>query len=422
MKTLLILSLLAIATCNVTYTLQVGKNYTMSELGNEERYFMFYYSDFNIPSGETLIRMEVQVSTSEDVVGDYQGAFGTTLVGPDSYWVDYNSIYDYIDSKVGTECWEIPQSVSEKINFESFFRVGIWWVNSNYFTIDSVSLITGEYAVEEEEEYIEYAENAFYYNDEGAYLKTGGSCPTFTKVEGGLEGKGWAERYWDCCKPLCSIKENADYGSTYPGRECHVDTMGLIHDHSTRDLCFAGAATTCLSQIPFKVEGCDDVGFITAAVPGNDRVCGKCFLLTFTGLGKYENRMSQSKLVGKKLVVLATNISYDSTGTVWRFLAPGMGVGVFTGCPYVFGLTTDLGDEDGGFISDCMKEIGYEIDDSLIYTKRKECVVKRCKAAFTGQQKALSGCLFMANFMDAAPEPWFTYYQIECPDYVGERY
>ena len=421
MKSLLILSLLTLVFSNVTYTIQVNKNFTMSELPNEDRYFKFYWSDFNIPTGETVIRMEVQVSTSEDNVGDYQGSFGTCVIDNKTNWVEYNDVYDYIYTKAGIEGWEIPQSISEKIDFSAYFRVGIWWVNSNYFNIDHVSIITGEYPIEEEEEFIEYAENAFYYNDEGAYLKTGGKCPTFTKVEGGLEGKGWAERYWDCCKPICTTKEYAEYGGTHTTRICHVDTMGLWHDYTARDLCLAGSATTCLSHIPFKVEGCDDVGFMTAAVPGNDAVCGKCYLLTFTGYGKYENRMSQWKLKGKKLVVLATNLSYDSTGTVWRFLAPGMGVGVFTGCAYVF-KGVDLGDEDGGYISDCMKQIGYELPDEQIYKKRKECVVKKCKENFKGHQKGLSGCLFMANFMDAAPEPWFTYHQIECPDFMGSRY
>ena len=422
MKSVLIISLFSLVFSNVTYTLNVNKNYTMEFLANDDKYFKFNWEDFNIPSGETVVRMEVQLSTDADEgVGDYQGAFGTTLTGPDTYWKEINGLYDFFDEKVAVIGWEIPQSVSEVIDFTSYFRVGVWWVSCNYFNVDRVSIITGEYAVEEEDEYIEYVENYLYHNDEGAYLKTGGSCPTFTKVEGGLEGKGYMERFWDCCKPMCSLKENADFGHTYPGRECTIDGMGLVHDHTMRDLCYSGTSTTCLSQVPFKVEGCDNIGFAFASVPGNDEVCGKCFLLTFTGTAKYETRTSESKLVGKKLLVLGNNISYDSTGTVFRLLAPGGGKGVFTGCNFLFG-DVDLGDDDGGILSDCLDEVGYTDADSTVYTKRKECMRKKCKAAFPNHQNALSGCLFQANFLEAAPEPYFTYYQVECPDFMAERY
>ena len=115
-----------------------------------------------------------------------------------------------------------------------------------------------------------------------------GECPAIKYVSGGLSGSGFASRYWDCCKPSCSWTSNAGAGNE--ARQC-TTSMSLISDYNAASKCDGGPSTTCLSQIPFTIDGCDNLGFAFGAVPGaGPNVCGRCFLLEFTGTGKYETK------------------------------------------------------------------------------------------------------------------------------------
>ena len=67
-----------------------------------------------------------------------------------------------------------------------------------------------------------------------------------------LEETGFASRYWDCCKPSCSWTENA--GSGNEARQCDKK-MNIINDYSAKSICEGGPAATCLSQIPFMMDG-----------------------------------------------------------------------------------------------------------------------------------------------------------------------
>jgi hypothetical protein len=245
-----------------------------------------------------------------------------------------------------------------------------------------------------------------------------GDCPTITAVSGGLSGTGYATRYWDCCKPSCSWTENA--GSGNEARECDVN-QNVLSSHSTQSICNGGSSSTCLSQIPFTIDGCDNVGFAFAAVPaGTNDACGKCYLLTFTGEGKYETKKNHQAIKGKKLIVMATNIGYDVSGGQFDIMIPGGGVGYYNGCASILG--TNLGQQYGGLLSDCENSVGYSLSDDDMYTQRKECLVNKCNSVFSSKATAKAGCLFLANFMEAAGNPVVTYQQIQCPDVLKERY
>ena len=92
-----------------------------------------------------------------------------------------------------------------------------------------------------------------------------GPCPEIKYVNGGLSGSGFASRYWDCCKPSCSWTENA--GSGNEARQCDA-SMNILTDKNTKSKCDGGPATTCLSEKGFTINGCDNLGFAFAAVPG----------------------------------------------------------------------------------------------------------------------------------------------------------
>ena len=245
-----------------------------------------------------------------------------------------------------------------------------------------------------------------------------GSCPAFKFVSGGLSGSGFASRYWDCCKPSCSWSSNAGNGNE--ARQCDR-SMNLISDYNAASMCDGGPSTTCLSQIPFVLDGCPEVGYAFGAVPGaGPNVCGRCFLVEFTGQGKYETKKNHQMLKGKKLVVMASNIGYDVAGGQFDVMIPGGGVGLFNGCASIFG-SGNMGAQYGGLLSDCENEVGWGGDDNTIYTRRKECLEKKCKN-FSNNAQAQEGCLFLANFLEAAGNPLHTFREVECSAVLKDKY
>ena len=245
-----------------------------------------------------------------------------------------------------------------------------------------------------------------------------GSCPALVKRSGGMSGSGFASRYWDCCKPSCSWSNNAGAGNE--ARQCDAQ-MNIISNPNESSMCDGGRSTTCLSQIPFTIKGCDNLGFAFGAVPGaGPKVCGRCFLLSFTGQGKYETKLNHKKLAQKKLVVMASNIGYDVAGGQFDVMIPGGGVGLFNGCANILG--NNMGAQYGGLLSDCENEVGWSGSDDDIYRKRKECLSNKCKTVFANKANAKAGCLFQAEFMEAAGNPLHTFEEIECPQVLKDKY
>ena len=101
-------------------------------------------------------------------------------------------------------------------------------------------------------------------------------------------------------------------------------------------------------------------------------------------------------------------------------MIPEGGVGIFNGCDNILG---DMrGDQFGGLLSDCEKEIGNSGNDEEIYTKRKQCLSKSCSSQFADKYQAKLGCLFLANFLEAAGYPMHIYKEVKCPSVLKDRY
>jgi len=225
-----------------------------------------------------------------------------------------------------------------------------------------------------------------------------------------LNASGFASRYWDCCKPSCAWGQGA--------KACD-SSMNPIGDGNAKSMCEGGPATACLDQIPMVVN--DQLAYAFAASPGaGANVCGKCFQLTFTGEGKYETKMNHQKLKGKRLIVMSSNIGYDVGGGQFDVMIPGGGVGQFNGCANILG--NNLGKTYGGLLSDCEDEVGWGGGDQEIYEKRKSCLTNKCNSAFAGKGQALQGCLFLANWMEAAGNPLHNYEEVACPDQLKSKY
>ena len=251
--------------------------------------------------------------------------------------------------------------------------------------------------------------------------KTGG-CPAIKTKSGGRSGSGWATRYWDCCKPHCSWPENANGNYS---RQCTNKGKNESTDWGGASVCGGGGLMTCTSQIPFTVDGCDDMAFAFAAVPAADGgSCGKCYQLTFTGNGKYIENANGAKgdantnaIKGKKLIIMATNIGGDVQQGQFDIMIPGGGVGMFNGCGGMgWG---NQGKQYGGLLSDCEESVGYS---GNLLKKRTECLTEKCNSVFSNDNEAKQGCLFLANWMQAAGNPMHNYVEVECPEVLKQKY
>ena len=243
--------------------------------------------------------------------------------------------------------------------------------------------------------------------------KPAGGCPNIQK-KNGAKGEGWATRYWDCCKPHCSWPEHA-HGNY--SKQCTNKGKNESTDWGGGSVCSGGGLMTCTSQVPFTVDGCDEMGFAFAAVPAsNGGDCGKCFQLTFTGKGKYSTDANHRAIKDKKLIIMVTNIGGDVNQGQFDIMIPGGGFGAFNGCGQMGWNIPGNSEQYGGLLSDCEKETKYNASKTLT------CLQEKCKSAFSNDSQAKEGCLFLAGFMHAAGNPLHNYEEVECPQVLKDKY
>ena len=232
-------------------------------------------------------------------------------------------------------------------------------------------------------------------------------------IQGGHSGSGWATRYWDCCKPHCSWQQHAGGNLS---KQC--TNKGRTNDTNwgNGSVCDGGgSAMTCISQIPFTIDGCSDMAFAFAAVPASDGgSCGKCYQLTFDGKGKYKTDANTKALNGKKLIVMTTNVGTDVSQGQFDVMIPGGGVGIFNGCASMgWG---NQGAQYGGLLADC------EGQSKDLPSKVVTCLKDKCNSVFSNDSEAKKGCLFLAEWMHAAGNPTHKYTEVECPDVLKQKY
>ena len=235
----------------------------------------------------------------------------------------------------------------------------------------------------------------------------GGSSYQIKYVNGGKSGSGYATRYWDCCKPHCAWPEHGGSAST-------CDAQGnKIGDKGASSMCDGGNSGICRSQFPIVIN--DTLAFAFAATPGGESNCGKCFDLVFDGGCKYEATGLHKKMKGKHLIVMSNNVGYDVSGGQFDVMIPGGGYGIFNGCSQKMGWGSQ-GSQYGGLLDECEKETGYNSN------KYKSCLTEKCNKSFSSDPEAKEGCLFLANWMNAAGNLTHNYKEVECPQELKQRY
>jgi hypothetical protein len=141
---------------------------------------------------------------------------------------------------------------------------------------------------------------------------------------------GKTTRYWDCCKPSAAWSGKAAVSK--PVQACAKDGKTAV-GADTKSGCDGGSAYMCANQQPWAVSATLAYGFAAVSIAGqseSDWSCA-CYKLDFT----------TAPLVGKSMIVQATNTGSDLGGGHFDLTIPGGGVGIFNGCSSQYGAPSD---------------------------------------------------------------------------------
>ena len=129
------------------YTKDVNQSVVYDELPAGDKMLGWKWADLGVPAGEKVTKVEINISTSKKQIGKWQGAFGSsTSVAPD-YWTQSDDIEQTISGKTGSIVWNVDSATSEIIQtqYGGELKFGVWWIDCNKFTIDSITVYTDAY-------------------------------------------------------------------------------------------------------------------------------------------------------------------------------------------------------------------------------------------------------------------------------------
>ncbi|OCK78297.1 carbohydrate-binding module family 1 protein [Lepidopterella palustris CBS 459.81] len=192
-------------------------------------------------------------------------------------------------------------------------------------------------------------------------------------------GTGITTRYWDCCKGSCSWSGKAAVSA--PVTTCDISDNPLA-DMNAASGCQGGPAYMCTNQSPWQVSDTLSYGFAAAKISGATEAdwCCACYQLDFTS----------APLIGKTLIVQATNTGADLGEDQFDLAIPGGGVGIYNGCTAEFGApSSGWGQQYGGISS------------------RSDC------DSFPEKLKA--GCYWRFDWFAGADNPNVNWKKVTCP-------
>ena len=100
-------------------------------------------------------------------------------------------------------------------------------------------------------------------------------------------------------------------------------------------------------------------------------------------------------------------------------MVPGGGVGAFDALSTQIGVSKDqLGVTYGGFLSTCQQTLGY---DNTVEAYQS-CIIEKCEMVFPNHPNLLRGCKWFAEWYMAADNPTYVYEEIDCPQYLVDKY
>lgn len=167
------------------------------------------------------------------------------------------------------------------------------------------------------------------------------SARSLPNIVGGTTGK--TTRYWDCCVPTCSWKENTK-GPVV--NVCKIDGHSIVpnFDYRTGSACSGGSGYMCNDNQPWALNENIAFGFVASSFTSGNQAewCCSCYRLQFTS----------GNAKGKQMIVQVTNTGTDLSTNHFDIQIPGGGVGIFNGCQSQWGTGNDgWGQRYGGISS-----------------------------------------------------------------------
>ena len=129
------------------YTKDLNQAIVYEDLPAGDKMLGWKWSDLGVPAGEKVTKVEINLSTSKKQIGKWQGAFGSsTSVAPD-YWTQSEDMEQTISGKTGSIVWDVDSATSAIIQtqYGGELKFGVWWIDCNKFTIDSITVYTDAY-------------------------------------------------------------------------------------------------------------------------------------------------------------------------------------------------------------------------------------------------------------------------------------
>jgi hypothetical protein len=274
-----------------------------------------------------------------------------------------------------------------------------------------------------------------------------GVWPKLQKGQDGVK-EGWGSRYWDGCKPHCSLRNNVDTNAV-PFKVCRncdinnneIPTFTLSPDIEVRydqwankiaedwigyketvSSCVSGGISyACWDMAPYKLN--DTLAYAFMATALKNASCGQCFQLQFDG-GNHGNDVKEAhrQIKGQTLIVMATNTGSDVEDGQFDIMIPGGGPGMFDSFSNQMEIDKNqLGANDGGFLTTCQRELN---DYDKPAAQYQECVREKCNTIFSNpkHKNLLDGCLWFADWYKAADNPTYIYKKVDCPQYFLDKY
>ena len=125
------------------YKAEVGDTYVYKELGTDKM-LPINWSLFSIPSGETITKIEIGLSTEAAKLGKWQGAFGSSTGEAPDYWIMTDDMEATLSGTEDSVTWEVTSAESKamKTQTDGQLKFGVWWIDCGTFTIDYCTIYT----------------------------------------------------------------------------------------------------------------------------------------------------------------------------------------------------------------------------------------------------------------------------------------
>lgn len=132
------------STGNGVYSLDLHQKITYSNLPATDKMIGWEWSQFNIPQGEKIQKVVLNLSTKYSQLGKWQGAFGSSTTVEPAYWTQTDDMEETMSGKTGSITWNIDAATSAIIQtqYGGELKFGVWWIDCDQFFVESIDVYT----------------------------------------------------------------------------------------------------------------------------------------------------------------------------------------------------------------------------------------------------------------------------------------